>query len=284
MQYKLQVKNFQHLVKINKGDLMKRILLRKLMTMFVLCIVFIVPEIIHASILKPGTPAPSFSMPSLAGKRESLKIWCGKVLSKPYVNDVPHTVIVSFWATYCKPCHKEIPELEKFYKKHKNEKIKIFLISIDDKGAGIVVPFAKERGYKLPILFDPYQKTAGRYGVKSLPALFVIGPGGIIRYSSVGYKKDVSIEGVLEKVLKAIKEGKSVSLDRSAEKGETVSIREKKLDKSTQKISPRQKWHAVARIECGISAETVAAELNVSKEELRKWYNDLKKRALELWE
>ena len=243
----------------------------------------IVPEITHASILPPGTEAPSFSMPSLSGKRESLWVWCGKKLSKPYINDVPHIVIVNFWATYCKPCHKEIPELEKFYNKHKEENIKIFLINIDNKGARIVAPFAKEKNYTLPILFDPYKKTAQRYGVKSLPALFVIGPDGVIRYSSMGYKEDVPIEETLDKVVGAIKAGERVSIEQSGEKGETVAVRDEKKDKTPKEFTPKQKWNAVARIECGTSLDLVAAELDVPKEEIRKWYNELKKTALELW-
>lgn len=264
---------------------MKKLLWKHFISIGIVCLVIVIiaPEAGNASILPPGTEAPGFSMPSLSGKRESLRIWCGNKLSKPYVNNVPHIVIVSFWATYCKPCHKEIPELEKFYNKHKGENIKIFLISIDTKGAGIVIPFAKEKNYTLPILFDPYKKTAQRYGVKSLPALFVIGPDGIIHYSSMGYKEDVPIEETLEKVVGAIKAGEKVSIAQSGEKGETVAVRDGKRDKTPKEFTPKQKWNAVARIECGTSLDLVAAELDVPKEEIRKWYNELKKTALELW-
>ena len=264
---------------------MKRILLKQYIPFAVvsLTVVLLISEVIHASILPPGTEAPTFSIPSLSGKRESLRIWCGKKLSKPYINNTPHIVVVSFWATYCKPCHKEIPELEKFYNKHKGENIKIFLISIDSKGAGIVVPFAKERNYTLPILFDPYKKTAQRYGVKSLPALFVIGPDGIIRYSSMGYKEEVPIEATLEKVIGAIKEGKEVPVETVGENGETVAVRDGKKDRTPPEITPKQKWNAVARIECGTSPDIVAAELDVPKDEIRKWYNELKKLAIDHW-
>ncbi len=250
----------------------------------VICFILIVPSLLSASVLGPGTPAPSFSMPSLSGKRESLRIWCGEKLVKPYLNDVPHTVIISFWATYCKPCQKEIPELQKFYDKHKEENVKIFLISIDDKGAGVVVPFAQERNYQLPILFDPYKKTAERYGVKSLPALFVVDPGGIIRYSSIGYKEDVSLMEILETVLTAIKEGKEVVVDQGTEEGESVAVKEKDEEKEPKKFTSKQKWHAVARIECGESPDVIANELGVPKSELKKWYTDLKGAAIQLWD
>ncbi len=252
----------------------------------ILILLTVSSESVMADILGPGTEAPSFSMPSLSGKRESLRIWCGKKLIKPYVNDVQHTVIVSFWATYCKPCQKEIPELQKFYNKHKDENLKIFLISIDDKGAGVVVPFAEERDYRLPILFDPYKKTAERYGVKSLPALFVIDPEGTIRYSSIGYKEEVPLEETLETVLTAIKEGKEVAMDSSSlEEGEAVAVQDDKSEKKDPaEFSSKKKWHAVARIECGESPDVIANELNISKDELKQWYTDLKNKAIELWD
>ncbi len=251
----------------------------------ILSILMISSESILADILGPGTEAPSFSMPSLSGKRESLRIWCGKKLIKPYINDIHHTVIVSFWATYCKPCQKEIPELQKFYNKHKDENIKIFLISIDDKGAGVVVPFAEERDYRLPILFDPYKKTAERYGVKSLPALFVIDPDGIIQYASIGYKEEVPLEETLETVLTAIKEGKEVAIDSSSLEGEVVAVQDDTSEKKDPaEFSSKQKWHSVARIECGEAPDAIANELNISKDELKKWFTDLKNKAIELWD
>ncbi len=236
------------------------------------------------TILAPGTEAPTFSLPSLSGSRETLRIWCGQELLKPHQNSVHHTVIVSFWATYCKPCEKEIPELEKFYAKHQGENVKVFLISIDEKGAEIVAPFAKERKYQLPVLFDPYKKTAQRFGVKSLPALFVIGPDGIIRYSSVGYKEDVSIVETLGDVVKAIKEGKKVTLQQSGGKAESVAVVNESPASAGGTFSSKQKWSAVARIECGTSPDIIAAELGVSKDELKKWYAELKEMAVQLWD
>ncbi len=263
---------------------MKKTLLNKILFSIGVGGVILIHSVTHASPLEPGKSAPSFSLPSVSGKRESLRIWCGTKLIKPFVNKIPHTVIVSFWATYCKPCMKEIPELQRYYEKHKNEHIKIFLINIDEKGAGIVVPFVKEKNYTLPVLFDPYKKTSERYGVKSLPALFVIGPDGIIRYSSVGYKKEISIEETLDNVIRAIKEGKNVAIESGGEQGESIEVQEDNIEKDSKPFSSKQKWHAVARIECGTSPDSVAAELNVPKEEIRKWYNELKETAIELWE
>ena len=232
--------------------------------------------------LAPGNTAPSFSLPTLSGTRQTLSVWCGK-LSKPYVNKEKHVVILSFWATYCKPCQKEIPELMKFAKKHKNDKLKIFCISLDKEGASIVAPFVKKQKYSLPMLLDPYKRTALRYGVKSLPALVVIGHDGIIRYSSVGYKEDVPFQKILERAFEAAKNNKNMTVSPDEAGGESVDVKQDTDEEASSEIPPRDKWRAVARVECGEPISDVADELGAKPDEIKKWYNDLKAKAIELW-
>jgi peroxiredoxin len=112
---------------------------------------------------------------------------------------------LSFWATYCLPCQKEIPELQKFMTNHTKDSIKLFCVSIDKEGADIVAPFVTKRDYTVPVLLDRYAKTAGRYGVKHLPALFVVDTHGIIRYSSTGYDDKVKLREKLEGLIRSIK-------------------------------------------------------------------------------
>ncbi|MBD3347292.1 MAG: redoxin domain-containing protein [Chitinivibrionales bacterium] len=248
--------------------------------------IFILPLVASISfgedtkLLEAGTQAPSFSLPSLGGKREVLSVWCGR-MSKPYINNKPHIVILSFWATWCKPCRKEIPELMKFAKNHAGESVKIFLINIDKEGAANAGPFVKEQKYTLPVLLDPYKRTSERYGVKSLPALFVIGPEGKIRYSSTGYDDDQSLIDKMEDVVTRIREGKEVEKETVANEGESVPVGDD--ESADTAILPRDKWNAVARKECGDDPEEIAAELGVGVEELKIWYQELKNAALSVW-
>jgi|GEM_PF-657972 len=238
-----------------------------------------------STLLPPGAEAPSFSLPTLSGERQVLGVWCGKQLLKPYLNKIPHTVVISFWATYCKPCQKEIPELMKFAEKHKDDPIKIFCISLDKEGASVVAPFVKEKEYSLPVLLDPFKRTAERYGVKTLPALIVIGPDGIIRYASAGYKENVSLDNLLERAWDAAKQGKNLVVSASEMSGgESVEVREDATGGGQAvEVAPRDRWHAVARVECGENIKTVADELGVSSEEIKQWYAQLKEAALEMW-
>jgi thiol-disulfide isomerase/thioredoxin len=238
-----------------------------------------------AELVKAGEQAPTFSLPTLSGKREVLRIWCGEELAKPYVNDVPHVVVLSFWETKCKPCLKEMPELAKFQEKHKNDHVKVFCINIDKKGAGVVVPFVKEKEIDLPILLDPYRRTAERYGVKAVPALFVVGPDGVVRYAAVGYKEGSSVEKKLDEVLASIRAGKAAEAAEAETIGETVEVSESDEPPSgaEERFSARDKWRAVASIECGKAPDEVAEELGVDKDLLQQWYGELKETVLDIW-
>lgn len=240
-------------------------------------------------LIAAGTAAPSFSLPSLSGDRVSLSAWCGEALSKPYVNKVRHTVILSFWATYCKPCQKEIPQLQAFSEKHKGENVIVLCVSIDKEGADLVAPFVKDKGYAVQVLLDPYAKTSARYGVSSLPALFVIDTLGIVRYASRGYDEKIALVSKLDKVVRAIYDGTRIPLaddGGAAVPVDTVTHNEILAPGNAAhptRLTPKQRWNAIARVECGEPIEKVASSVGATPSELHTWYNDLKKAATAMW-
>jgi len=253
----------------------------------------------EGKLLGPGAAAPSFSLPTLSGDRVSLSLYCGETLSKPYVNKIRQTMILSFWATYCKPCQKEIPELISFADKHKTDNVVVLCVSIDKEGATIVEPFVKEKNYTVQVLLDPYTKTSERYGVKSLPALFVIDTMGVIRYSSLGYDEKNPLEPKLESIVKAIKTGTKIKIPDAT--GSFVPIQEEAAPvvaplaaplsaaagtepkKPAPALSAKQKWNAIARVECGEPIDKVATSIGATSADLHQWYADLKKVAVSLW-
>ena len=238
----------------------------------------------HDAVLKPGAEAPSFSLPTLDGGREVLRNWCGEQLLRPHANSIHHTVIISFWATYCKPCEKEIPELMSFARKHADRPLKIFLISIDREGASIVAPFVEKHEVDLPVLLDPYARTAARYGVGSVPALFVIGPNGVIRYSAMGYDENTNLIPALDSVLSDIDAGRDVVAGEVTVIGASVEARrDTAAEGGTTTLSPKQRWELIVRVESGENSEDVAAQAGVSPDQLKEWYQDIRRCALELW-
>ncbi|QLE01670.1 TlpA family protein disulfide reductase [Galbibacter sp. BG1] len=71
--------------------------------------------------------------------------------------------VVNFWATWCKPCVKELPAFEKLYRKYKRDDVEVILVSLDfpKKVDEVLVPFLEEKDFKrnVMLLDDPKQNT-----------------------------------------------------------------------------------------------------------------------------
>ncbi|MDB9854189.1 TlpA family protein disulfide reductase [Candidatus Marinimicrobia bacterium] len=162
--------------------------------------------------LKIGDIAPSWALMSGPGKFEFLKTWTeekGKRLKKPTTQPDRHVVVLSFFATWCKPCMKELPHLETLYQKYSDEKIKFFLIDIteatrtvkgweDSPKAG---PFLDAKGITMPILYDSRGVAKKRYGAKSLPRLYIIDKYRTIQLAKKGFDENEDFEGELSAVI-----------------------------------------------------------------------------------
>ena len=162
--------------------------------------------------LKVGDIAPSWALMSGPGKFEFLKTWTeekGKKLKKPMTQPNRHVVVLSFFATWCKPCMKELPHLQNLYEKYQEEQIKFFLIDIteatrtvkgleDSPKAG---PFLEKKGLTMPILYDSRGVAKKRYGAKTLPRLYVIDKYRTIRLAKKGFDQDEDFEGELSAVI-----------------------------------------------------------------------------------
>ena len=157
--------------------------------------------------LKPGDLAPSWALMYAPGKFEFLKNWTvernlklRKFMSQPD----RYPVVLSFFATWCVPCMKELPHLENVFQAYKNEKVKFFLVDIteatrtgENENSPKAGPFLAEKGVTIPILYDNRGVAKERYGAKTLPRLFVIDKFQIIREARQGFHEDEDLEGEL---------------------------------------------------------------------------------------
>lgn len=144
--------------------------------------------------LTVGSPAPTFFLKNLDGAEFYLSNYCGK-LREPWKNKNQSVVILSFFATWCAPCLKEIAVLEDIAVKFAGQDLKIFLINVNEKPE-LVTPFVKEHQIKFPILMDTYGLVASKYGATQLPCYVLIKPDGKIvllgKGYSAGFKEKVS--------------------------------------------------------------------------------------------
>ncbi len=101
----------------------------------------------------------NFTLTDLEGKTWSLQVLKGKV------------VLVNFWATWCPPCRKEMPDLNALYQRFKDQGFVILAIS--DEDAAKVKPFIAERHIRYPVMLDPGRKVNELFQVEGIPKSFV---------------------------------------------------------------------------------------------------------------
>ncbi|MGE0155173.1 MAG: TlpA disulfide reductase family protein [Reyranellaceae bacterium] len=119
---------------------------------------------------KPAEPArapPESRFVDVAGKVLNLEAYKGKV------------VVLNFWATWCAPCVREMPSLDRLQVALREEGLVVLPLSLDGPTKPRVEPFYKAQKLEnLPILFDEKNATFGRFGVGVLPTTIVIGRDG----------------------------------------------------------------------------------------------------------
>ena len=134
-------------------------------------------EIIARNGIEIGKSAPDFELTKLDGTNVKLSDLKGK------------KVILNFWATWCGPCQQEMPDMEAFYKKHKDN-VEILAINYtpSEKGGGVekVSNFAKEKGITFPILLDKNIDVTTAYKVITIPTSYFIDTKGVIQDKFIG--------------------------------------------------------------------------------------------------
>lgn len=108
--------------------------------------------------------------------------------------------VVTFWATWCKPCRKELPELEKLVEKYGDRGFRVFGINGDGTvDRAKVRPYVKALGFDFTVIPDPDGEIRRRFQVEVFPTTFLVdGEGGVV-HRQVGYRQ--GDEAILEKAL-----------------------------------------------------------------------------------
>jgi len=145
-------------------------------TLFLIALSFCLTLSAQATNLKPytaNTPTPKLKLTDLHGKHHDLNDYKGKV------------VLVQFWATYCGPCKKEMPSMNKMRAKMGDTPFKILAVDMGETEAE-VKQFVKEVKPEFSILMDESGQSISDWQVFAAPSNFIIDPAGNIRYTLFG--------------------------------------------------------------------------------------------------
>jgi len=118
----------------------------------------------------------NFTLSDLQGKTWTLQELKGKV------------VLVNFWATWCPPCRKEMPDLEKLYKEFAGQGFVV--LSISDEDLAKVRPFIEKGKFSYPVLLDPGRKVNDEFVVEGIPKSFVYDRDGKLVAQSIDMRTE----------------------------------------------------------------------------------------------
>jgi thiol-disulfide isomerase/thioredoxin len=112
---------------------------------------------------------------------------------------------LSFFATWCKPCKAEIPELRSFADRYSERGFQVVLVSLDQVGVGEVKSFLEEVGAGgLQVLWDEEGDVMALYEIMNLPSNVLVSPTGTVRMAWQGHlpEKIKALEAHLQALAK----------------------------------------------------------------------------------
>jgi len=127
--------------------------------------------------LEEGDRAPAFSAPSLTGE--------GMIELGDYRGKV---VYLDFWASWCGPCLKAVPEIEKMRSEFPEDQFQIIAVNLDQVQKK-ALRFLKKNPIGYPSASDPKGRLPEKFGVDTMPTSYVIDREGVIRYVHRGFSR-----------------------------------------------------------------------------------------------
>ena len=132
--------------------------------------------------------APTFTLQTAAGQAVNL----AKLRGKP--------VVLDFWAPWCLPCRRAMPELQKLQAKYAKQGVTVVGVAVDGSDAEIAAA-VRQAGVKYAVVIDRDRKVGAAYQVYLLPTLYVLDKSGKVVLAETGFNGR-RVEQALAKALK----------------------------------------------------------------------------------
>lgn len=136
----------------------------------------------------------------------TLKTIDGRTVQTDTLSNNGRPFIIDFFATWCKPCNRELNAIHEVYEEWQNETgVKIFAVSIDQaQNISKVKPLVDSYGWEYDVLLDPNGDLKRALGVQMIPYVLIVDGQGNIAYKHNGYTDGAENE-LIEKVRELIK-------------------------------------------------------------------------------
>ncbi len=153
--------------------------------------------------------APQFRLPIYnavaAGEPSGTMLGLDRFVGAEAADKKTKVLVVSFMASFCGPCKKEMPSLQTLHEKYKDRGLRVLMVAIDreEEGQKKVAELIATNTVTFPVLKDRFNIVARRWlGNQSpLPSLFMVRPDGTVKTVHRGYSEDAS--AILEKEVTA---------------------------------------------------------------------------------
>lgn len=139
-----------------------------------------------------------------------LKKLNGAVISSDSIQNGGKPIVLSFWATWCKPCIRELNAIDDWYGQWQEETgVKLVAISIDDsRNSSRVRPFVASQGWDYQVYLDENQALKRGLNVNNIPHTFLLNGQGEVVWQHTGYMP--GDEAHLYEMIQKVAAGKSL--------------------------------------------------------------------------
>lgn len=143
-------------------------------------------------------PAAFAELPSV-----QLKDVNGNTVNTAQLSNDGKPMVISFWATWCKPCKRELKAIQEVYPDWQDETgVKLIAVSIDEaQNIAKVKPFVEGSGWEYEVLLDPNGEFKRQMGVSDVPHAFIVDGQGNVVWNHKGY-----VDGGEEEIIEKLRE------------------------------------------------------------------------------